>query len=172
MESPYFPSPVWNSSFEDNDASTTLDTSIETENDSTTRFDLRNGLHDRKMPTSRSSPGAPLGKKMHSMLGYFDDVESFTSKTTQLNPYEDIFSPPGLHLSPKQQTLQQNLFHHNGSAVDVLILGDGEAIKGKGRGQYRGGHSRKNTGCDLEVMQESDESVEGQLSSPVMNVSS
>jgi hypothetical protein len=79
MEEPIFSPQAWNSSFNDNDASTTLDTSLETENDSIVRYDTRDG-HRPKVLTSRSSPGAPLGKDMHNMLGYFDDVDTFNAK--------------------------------------------------------------------------------------------
>jgi hypothetical protein len=170
MEVPYFPSPVWNSSFEDNDASTTLDTSVETENDSMTRYDIRDA-HDHKLlpHTSRSSPGAPLGKELHSMLGYFDDVESFTSKAIQLK-YDDVISP-STKAPPSSQHQNQgpNYFYQGMSPLERMIPSDGESNRGTTKAT-RGNHVRRSTGFELEVMQESDDATEAKMSSPATSV--
>ncbi|UZJ57212.1 hypothetical protein CBS101457_006532 [Exobasidium rhododendri] len=169
MESSYYPSPVWNSSFDDVDASTTLDTSIETENDSITRYNIRDGLQDHKMPTSRSSPGAPLGKKLHSMLGYFDDVGSFTSKALQLHQYEDVFSPPRISPSSQLFQQQQQTLCQKRSPTDTKMPGESPLMISKSRVPHRGGHVRQNTGFEMGIMHESDECVEGNISSPTMS---
>lgn len=141
MEDPYFTTPAWNSSFDDNDASTTLDTSVETVNDSVTsnhckvidanhgdRFGLQNHQHHQhqhKYPISRSSPGAPLSKEYHSAHGYFDDIESFTSSVLPLK-YDDNISPRTLHPSLSSQRSQS--LHQKGSSIDTAIPGDDQKV--------------------------------------------
>lgn len=155
MAEPTFATPAWNSSFDDNDASTTLDTSLETENGSIVRYDMHNG-HRPKVLTSRSSPGAPLGKEIHTMLGYFDDVDTFSTKALRLH-YDDVPSFPGLaHPSHSAS--------HTHSPIDNAITSDGgESMKVAHRGGIHG------LRCDLDVMHESDEGADADLSSPVMS---
>ena len=159
MDGVFFPLPVWNSSFDDNDASTTLDTSLETENDSMVRCD---GGDSHKVSTSCSSPGVPLGKGLHGMLSYFDDVESFTSKSIRL-PYQDVLSPLG-HLS------QQGFFQQKGSS-DTATPFDMEGSKATASKSQDGPvQSGKQSDFALDVTLESDEVVEASISSPAMSV--
>lgn len=157
MDTTFYPSPVWNSSFDNHDASTTLDdTTLETENDSMIRYDDQRP----KILTTRSSPGGPLGKETHhhhhhKLGGYFDDLDSFTSKAFRLD-YDDGLSPREL---PK---LTPNYLHQKASSVDTTT---NETVK-------QSQQSRRNTGFDLDVMHESDEVIQLDPSSPpAMSVS-
>lgn len=154
MDTTFYPSPIWNSSFEDHDASTTLDTTLETENDSMIRCEDQRP----KILTTRSSPGGPLSKEahhhhhLHKLGGYFDDLDSFTTNAFRLN-YDDALSP----LEPSKKIQQRpSYLHQKISSVDTTIK---ETVESTQR-------SRRNTGFGMVVMHESDEVVQLVPSSP------
>ena len=177
----------WNSSFDDNDASTTLDTSLDT----TAASDSMVGKHSRsemeaavtnpfqqmsKLHTSRSSPTRPFDKDVHKARGYFDDVESFTSAAMRLQ-HEEALSPlslpTSLHLRPLATPLGHR-HHRKRMSIDTAVPDDDDDIIRAADTILNESHTNQNVGLGdgaLILSEDGRRPQQQDLSSPVLSVS-